>query len=188
MQVDPKEITFKEEGKPVMRIESLLHKEHTKESAEKIAAYIVDDASRFNELVEIFVNGPYRITQRASWPLTLVIEKHPGLLRPHYRVILKALANSAAHPAVKRNVFRLLQFVDIPKRYQGEVAQHCFDCLMDKKQPIAARVFAMSVLDNLSVYHPELKKELKLIIEENIPYASAAFISRARKVLKKHEL
>jgi hypothetical protein len=42
----------------------------------------------------------------------------------------------------------------------------------------------MSVLTAIASQNPDLKRELKLIIEDGLPHASPAFLSRARKVLK----
>jgi hypothetical protein len=81
---------------------------------------------------------------------------------------------------------RLLQFVEIPKRYQGQVIQHCFG-LMDPHEPVAVRVLAMTVLANLSRHHPDLKNELKLIIEDQLPFGTAAYLSRSKKILKQLE-
>jgi hypothetical protein len=42
----------------------------------------------------------------------------------------------------------------------------------------------MTVLLNIVKYVPELKEELKIIIEDQMPYASAGFQSRGKKTLK----
>ncbi|GHN02752.1 hypothetical protein WSM22_42410 [Cytophagales bacterium WSM2-2] len=55
---------------------------------------------------------------------------------------------------------------------------------MDKKEPVAVRVFSMTVLGNLAVKVPELRNELIPLIEDQMPYVSAGFVSRGRKVLK----
>ena len=79
---------------------------------------------------------------------------------------------------------RLLQFIEVPKHAQGLVANLCFTFLQNIKEPIAIRVFAMTVLVNLSKTLPELKNELISIIEDQMPYGSPGFISRGRKSLK----
>jgi hypothetical protein len=55
---------------------------------------------------------------------------------------------------------------------------------MNKKEPIAVKVFSMTVLANLSKSSPDIKKELRIAIEDQLPYGSAGFVSRAKKVLK----
>lgn len=167
-----------------MNWSKVILKEHSKPQRDKIVAYVGNDPEKFAELVEVFLQGPYRITQRSSWPLSYLVEQHPELLRPHWKKILAFASKPGIHDAVKRNVLRMFQFVQVPKVYQGRVADLCFRFLADTKEPVAIRVFAMTVLANIARVVPELKNELIPIIEDQLPYASAGFLSRSRKVLK----
>src|SRR6266481_1632443 len=159
-------------------------KEHSKAQCNKIVKYIGDDPRKFSDLVDVFLAGPYRVSQRIAWPLSCCIEENTTLIHPHLTKILKYSQQPGVHDSVKRNVVRLLQFIDIPKKHQGAVAEICFKFFNDKKEPIAVRVFSMTVLANLAKAIPELKNELIPIIEDQLPYGSAGFISRGRKVLK----
>lgn len=163
-----------------------LLKGHTKAITYRIIKHVGSDNERFKVLVAIFLEGPHRLTQRAAWPLSYCVRNHPPLLDKHYKPILAMLDKPGIHDAVKRNIMRLLQFVDIPRRYQGEVIERCFE-LMDAKEPVAVRVFSMTVLANLARHHPDLKKELILVIEDQQPFASAAYLSRSKKILKQLE-
>lgn len=158
---------------------------HTLNQTRKIVDYVGSNAARFKALVEVFLTGPYRVTQRAAWPLSYCVEHHPGLITPHFKSLLTMLRRTDTHVAVQRNIVRLLQFVDIPPRYRGEVASTCFGLLQDRRQPVAVRVFSMAVLANLVEHEPDLAGELRILIEDNLPYGSPAFVSRARKVLRK---
>lgn len=168
-----------------MNLKKELERNHSKALTNKIVAYVGPDPDRFKSLIDTFLAGPHRVTQRAAWPLSYCVMKHPFLINPHYGRVLKMLGKPGIHDAVKRNIVRLLQFVDIPSRQQGKVIDLCFR-LMDPKEPIAVRAFSMTVLGNLARQHPELKQELKFVIEEQLPYGSAGYISRAKKVL--HQL
>ena len=167
-----------------MDLRKTLLQEHSSAVTTKIVDYVNDSPIRFKALVEVFITGPYRITQRAAWPLSYCVERHPGLITPYFKTLLDMLKRADAHVAVRRNIVRLLQFVQIPVRYRGRVATLCFDLLQDKREPVAVRVFAMTVLGNLVAHEPELTGELRVIIEDNLPYGSPAFTSRARKILK----
>jgi hypothetical protein len=46
------------------------------------------------------------------------------------------------------------------------------------------KAFSLSILQNLSQQYPEIKKEVRLIIDERWPYETAAFHSRAKKFMK----
>ncbi len=169
-----------------MDIKKELIKGHSKALTDKIVNYIGPDQIRFNNLITIFLAGPYRITQRAAWPLSNCVRNHPFLIKPHFVSILKILDQEGIHAAVKRNIMRVLQDVDIPKRHQGSVVEKCFE-LMDAREPIAVRVFAMSVAAAIAKAQPDLKHELKLTIEDQLPYGSAAYLSRAKKILSQLE-
>lgn len=166
-----------------MDLKKALLQEHSKAQTKKIVEFVGEHPGRFEKLVDVFLEGPFRVTQRAAWPLSYCVEHHPALIVPHLKRILDHLKKPGIHDAVKRNTIRLLQFTDIPKRFQAQVAHYCFQYLQDRKEPVAVRVFSMTVILQIAKNHPELKKELAMIIEDNLPYASAAFISRGRKVL-----
>ena len=167
-----------------MDFRDALQKEHSRAQTIKIADYVGFNRARFKELVEVYLAGPYRITQRAAWPLSLCVERHPRLIRPHLPRILRLARGANVHDAVKRNTMRLLQFVDIPARLSGNVADLCFGFLQNRKEAIAIRVFSMSVLAKLSEKEPDLRNELRLLIDAELPYASPAFRSRAARTLK----
>lgn len=166
-----------------MSIRAALEKEHSKNQTLKIVKNIGADPARFAELIAIFLAGPYRITQRAAWPLSYCVEAHPELVVPHLSKLLAVMGQPDAPDAARRNIVRLLQFIDIPRRYHGKAATYCFALLADTQQPVAIRVFSMQVLANLSKYQPELQHELRLLIEDQLPFASAGFKARARTIL-----
>ncbi|AWW30347.1 hypothetical protein DN752_09560 [Echinicola strongylocentroti] len=168
-----------------MDIRSELKREHSKEVSSKIVAYIGDDPLRFQELMKILVAGPYRITQRASWPMALAVEKYPALLLPYYKTVISLLGKPEILPGIKRNILRVLQYQEIPEEFEGGVLDRTFQLLEDTREPIAIRVFSMQVVYNLSERYPAIKPELKGIIEASLPYASAGFKSRAHKILPK---
>ena len=170
-----------------MNLREEILKERSKKQANKIIKWVGSDPEKFNELVSLFLKGEYRVTQRAGWPLSNIMIEYPHLIAKHLKKLLLNLQKPGLHNAVLRNTLRLLQFVKIPKPLHGLTAETCFQLLNDKKQPIAIYVFSMSVLGNLCMDYPDLKQELKLSIEEQLPYGTAGFRSRARKVLKQIE-
>ena len=167
-----------------MDLRKHLLKEHSKRNCDSIVNYIGSNPKRFASLVSIYLEGPYRLTQRAAWPISYCIEEQPELVKPHLKKLIQFAGEPNANVAVKRNTMRLLQFITIPKSAQSSVAELCFRFLSDKKETIAVHVFAMSVLFNLTKAIPEFRNELKILIEDRLPYASAGFRSRANKILK----
>jgi hypothetical protein len=168
-----------------MELLKAIEKEHSKTQCEKIVKYVGGDKERFAGLMKLFLNGDYRVTQRAAWPLSICVEKYPGLITPYFKQVLPLLKKPGVHIAVVRNIVRLLQYVEIPRRFHGQVMNDCFEFVADNDTPAAIKAFSLGILENLSAIYPDIKPELKLIIEERWPYETAAFHSRARKILKK---
>ncbi|MGB0524209.1 MAG: hypothetical protein ACPGJS_14670 [Flammeovirgaceae bacterium] len=156
----------------------------SKEDAEQLAVYIGDDPTRFNALMDIFFGESYRLNQRAAWVMTHCTKNNQALITPYIERLVHNLKNDV-HDAVKRNTVRLLQDYDVPDELLGELADVCFGFLASNKEPIAVKVFSMSVLANIVEKHPELKGELQVLIEDQLPYGSAGFKNRGKKVLEK---
>lgn len=133
----------------------------------------------------MYIAGPYRRTQRLAGVVTTVSLKYPHLLTPHFTALVKALRKPDAAVAFKRNTIRLFQFVPIPKRMHGQMIAICFDLLHDNKETIAVNVFAMTVLEQLTRDHQDIRRELMMIIEDQLPHAGPAFRSRGVKVLRR---
>jgi hypothetical protein len=81
----------------------------------------------------------------------------------------------------------MLQHVSLPESLQGVAADSCFEIIRSAKEATAVKVFALTVLYNVVKVYPELANELKLCITEQLPYASAGFQSRGKKILAKLE-
>lgn len=157
--------------------------EHSKRQTTKIVDWVGDDPERFAELMSLFLGDVYRITQRAGWPLSNCIKKHPELIKPYFAKLLKQLERDDVHVAVRRNVVRLLQFVEIPKRYQGKIFDACYNLLADPAQPVAVRCFSMTVAANIAEDQPELMDELRLVATKHPQVITAGIRSRMRRVL-----
>ena len=61
-----------------MDLKKAILKEHSRAQAAKIADYVGNNEARFKELVHVYLAGPYRITQRAAWPLVSASSIIPG--------------------------------------------------------------------------------------------------------------
>lgn len=166
-----------------MKLRDELLKEHSKANCMRIVAWIGSSEKRFAQLVHIFIHDEYRVVQMAAWPLSYVLETHPELAEKHLPVLLDNLEKPDLISAVKRNTIRALQSVPIPEKYHGMVMNHCFNYISDPTEKAAVKAFSLTVLENLSKIYPDIKGELKLIIESNIENETPAFISRAKKIL-----
>lgn len=166
-----------------MSLRKELLKEHSKSHTVYLANKIGTNQELFDELIRLFLGNESRVTQRAAWVVSHCIEANPWLIEKHLKSIIENL-QKPVHVAVKRNTTRILQFIDIPEDLVGLTADICFRFLNSGKEPVAVKVFAMTVLANIVSQYPELSRELKISIEEQMPFGSAGFKSRGRKILK----
>ncbi|MGH9947610.1 MAG: hypothetical protein ACRD6X_10440 [Pyrinomonadaceae bacterium] len=165
-----------------MDIREALLAEHSKHQTMKIVRYIGDNPKRFAELMSHFLGPIYRLSQRAAWAVNYCAEHRPELIKPYFGRLVEQLDRDDVHDAVRRNVIRSLQFIEIPKRYHGRVFDACFNLVDDPHQPVAIRVFAMSVAARIAKNKPALLNELRLLVEKHLPHATAGFRARARNM------
>ena len=158
-------------------------KEHSKKQCNNIVLWVGNSQKKFDELFHLFLTDEYRVVQRAAWPVSYCVIGHPGLIKNNFSKLIKNLRKQSLHNSVKRNSMRLLQFVDIPEKYQGEVLDICFRYVSSPAEPVAVKTFSLTVLSNLAKLYPEILPELKLVIEQQLPHQTVAFKTRAKKIL-----
>ena len=167
-----------------MNLRQEILKEHSKIQCIKIVTWVGNSQQRFDELFALFLQEEYRVTQRAAWPMSYCVIANPTFIKKHWKEIVDNLTKPNLHDAVKRNTIRFLQDIQIPEKYQGAVMEICFKYLESPTEALAVKVFSMQVLGSLAKLYPEIKPELKLLIEEQLPNQTAGFKSRAKKILK----
>jgi len=167
-----------------MNIREALSLEHSKTQALRIAEFIGDDPKKFGELMKIFFAGEYRPAQRAAYVFMFSVEKHPGLVKPYLKKLVAQLQCGNVHDAIKRNVVRFLQFIEIPKNLEGKIYSHCIDLIDNPQEPVAVRAFALTVATRIGKHEPALVEELCLTIDKHLQHTSVAFRQRAKEILR----
>ena len=168
-----------------MNIEDTLLAEHSKAQTLRICQYIGDHQDRFDELMRLFLKGEYRVTQRAAWVISYCAEAHPQLIDSHLKKMLDNLEREGLHDAIKRNTLKVLSARQLPEELLGQAATLSFDFLADPQEAIAIKVFSMEMLSQICLVEPGLAGELRLLIEDQMPHASAGFRARGKRILKK---
>lgn len=163
-------------------LQATIDKGNRKENAQAVIEWVGPDAARFAQVVSVFLKAEKSALQLSAWVIGMIGE--PRLLIPHIDALVARMATPGIHPAAKRNVVRALQYIDLPESVHGAVMNICFDLLADPAETIAVRCFSMTVLGNLTKYYPEIKPELRIIIEDALQQEpSAGFKNRGEKLL-----
>lgn len=168
-----------------MNIKAELEREHSKTSTTAIVNYVGGNEVRFEKLMEVFLHGEKRLSQRAAWPLSYVGANHPELIVKALPRLLVKLAEPGTHDAIKRNILRALQETEIPEKYEAPVVDACFRFMRNESMAVAIRAFAITTAARICKKYPELNEELVLLLAEigAMPH-TAAITVRIKKALK----
>jgi hypothetical protein len=168
-----------------MDLRKQLEGTHSKASTEAIVRYIGGDRIKFAALLEIFLNGEQRLSQRAAWPLSYVGTEHPELIAAHLPELIEKLREDNTHDAIRRNILRALQETEVPEKFQGLVVDHCFRFIRNEMLAVAIRAFAITVATQICKKYPELAEELRFLLLEisALPHSPAISV-RIKKALK----
>jgi hypothetical protein len=167
-----------------VNLQEQILKEHSKANCTAIVQWVGSSQQRFDALFAIFLKDEYRVSQRASWPVSCCVEAHPAFIKKNFGKLVKNLQRPNLHDAVKRNTIRLLQHLEIPVKYHGAVMDICFGYVASPAEAVAIKAFSLTVLGNLAKQYPEIVPEIKLLIEDQLPHQTPAFKSRAKMFLK----
>ncbi|HTF80229.1 MAG TPA: hypothetical protein VL947_00835 [Cytophagales bacterium] len=159
----------------------------SRQSWQGLARECASDPMQITYLLDILLSSQPRLQQCASNVVNHYFELHPEQLSAYAATIIQALQPRVVPSAVKRTVMRLMQQVSLNHLSEtdfGFLVDRCFGYLQDANEAIAVRAFSLTIAHKASLIHPELRNELKPILNHVMDYGSAAEKSRARKILK----
>ena len=167
-----------------MNLKDTILSGHSKALTNEIIDWIDDSPRRFDQLFKLFMGTDKIIAQRAGWPLSYVAIAHPDLIRPYIRSLLDNLNKEDLHTAIVRNTVRILAEIELPARYHGRVMDLCFRYISSPAEAVAVKAYSLAILEKLIAIYPEIKNELLTIIQDRWNHESAAFRSRAKKIIR----
>lgn len=170
-----------------MNFKACLEKEHSKRLTNQIVNEIIAKPILMNEFMEVFLGNSQHITQRAAWVLSYLAEKNSEIVIDHLPLLVEELSNPKHHQAVRRNILRAVQYMDIPSAVSGKLLDTCFFLLNKRDEQVAIKVFSMNLILRMAKKYPEISQELRFGIEEQMDFQSAAFKNRGAKILKELE-
>lgn len=160
-----------------------LLQEHSRPNTEFIAKKIGNDPLEFKKIVNIIYKESPPLPQRAAWLLAVVNQQHPELLKPYLSRFIDTIEQFNVD-AIKRNMSSVLAKHDLPVKLQGKAVDVLFRLMLSPAETVAVKTEAMQTLGNIARKHPELRNELKMAIEDQLPKTTAAFHARAKRIFK----
>lgn len=166
-----------------MNLEQTFLAEHSLQQTKFISNYLLQNPHKLSEFFDCVFNDNQLISQRSAWVLRFLAEANPSILQPYISQLVSNLSKPN-HDAVIRNTLSVLEKVDYPEDLLGKIFDTSIQFLQNASMPHAIRAFAMTCALKVVLRFPELKNELKTIVEEAMIFGSPAIVSRGKKTLK----
>ena len=145
---------------------------------------IMHNPEDLSVLTEIAFNGTHPKSWRAVWLMDKIHEKEPLLIRELIPQMIEQLKTEKSG-GKKRHLLKLISLNSVQHDKLGFLTDYCITAFTSSKEPIAVRVHAMQILHNIALIEPDLKPEIRTILELEIEnHPSAGLVSRGRKLLK----
>ena len=162
-----------------------IKKEHSKANTIRIAKLIESDPGLFTQLMHIYFNENDMDTARkAAWIMRECVMVNPQILDSFQGKIIQYLQSENLHDAIKRNALVLLKDRNYSTKQSGVLLEICFRYLQSASEPTAVKAHAMDIIFEMGKDHPDINHELKLILEDLIPYSTSGLKNKAEKILK----
>jgi len=165
-----------------MDLNEIFATKRSQKQIEMAARLIIENPVLIDKLLFFLATNDKELNQKAAQTFHKITDINKNLLA-RYQMQLLPVLKISVHISVKRCVLRLFSQIGIDNEIAGQVVDECFNFLTENNQPTAIKVFAMTTIAAIAQRYPELMQELRPILEEQMPYASAGFKSRAGKIL-----
>lgn len=166
-----------------MNIKKELLKIQSKDQMKKIAEFVGNDKNRFEQLISFLESDDFVLQARASWAFTTCYDLGCKLIGDYSEFYIGVLTQ-AKLDGTKRNILRILQWIDVPESLHGRLLDYSFRVALNPNEAVAIRAFALGVLQKMYLLYPEISKELLLVCEEAMENGSSGLKNRAGKIYK----
>ena len=163
----------------------LLSKKASKANSYQVVAMVGEDYELYKELIELIVENVSPTSEKAAWAMNHCYEEGLGFFGDYFAEMTQVFADTSYSDSIKRNIVRVFQFTTIPEQFQASIIDSCFALVSNKKTAIAVKAFSLGVLEKMAKLYPELKNELKAVIEDLLPKASSGLKNRGQHILKR---
>jgi len=159
--------------------------DRTEVNLKRWAQYIIKNKIPLMDVAHV-VTGGQTVATPFIWMVGGLCESAPEIVAPAVGYFY-----SKRHDVriinFNRSLAKMFWLAGIPKKIQGEAIDEMFKWVLDAKVIVSTKNYALLALDKLSDKHPELKNELKIVIQDQLGKNSVAFEKCAGKIFRKLE-
>lgn len=160
-----------------------LIEENTSANRKKWAQYIVKNNVALIDLIPL-LDYEKPVAMRFIWLVGDLCETDPQVVVPAITHIYMK-RHKIQFPNFDRSLAKIFWLAGVPDKIEGDAINEMFKWMLDAKISVSTKNYSLSALYNLSSKHNDLKRELKIVIEDQLDKNSSSFEKKARKILEK---
>jgi hypothetical protein len=167
----------------IKQLSTSLKEDGSANNINKWAQHIIDNNVALMDLAGL-IDFEKPVALRFSWLIGTICELDPKVVYPAITHFY-AKRHAIQIPNFNRSLAKMFLLCGIPGEIEGEATDDLFKWLLDARVGISAKHYALLALYDLSIRHPELKHELKIVIENQLKKNSLPWDKKANKILEK---
>lgn len=138
----------------------------------------------YDAMVEMAFSDDLKKSNRAARIITFINFENKELIKPYISRIIHNIEGMSSSKQMNF-LYLLIDHVDLLDEEElGVLVSFCFDWMISDKATPGVKVTSLEILLKVTRKIPELKDELMLIIEDQLPKNTKAFQSRGTRALK----
>lgn len=159
------------------------HKEKTSGPVTYWSKYVLENKIGLKELLPL-LHREHTVGMRFAWMIGTLCEMEPEVVRPVSKYLYEN-RDKVHFPNFDRTLAKVFYLVGVPPEIEGEAIDSLFRWMESPDIGISIRRFALLALIEVTKTYPELKEELKLILESQLDNSQPTYRKLALQVLGK---
>ena len=153
---------------------------------DKLVLEVLQQPEDFSIVYPLIFDTEIKVAWRAAWACQKISEKHPEwFFETHFRE-LATLVATTKHGGLQRGCISVLLNLPIPEPIPVDFLNHCFECVISPKVPIAVQAISMKILYRICRIEPAFIPEFIVCLESVSPDDfSKGYNAARRNILKK---
>jgi hypothetical protein len=148
------------------------------------SALAISDENTLPELIALCKTVEFPFPEYSSWLLSHITDRYPEKIQSFHTDLIDCYLDFQ-NESMQRNIMHALLVLPLIEYRDGEFLDRLFFLLTQTSTKVANRVYAMYYVLRFCTLYPDLKVELKNILELDENTYSPAYYAAKRKVLKK---
>ncbi|MCK9425439.1 MAG: hypothetical protein M0Q21_05300 [Ignavibacteriaceae bacterium] len=127
-------------------------------------AYMETHPEAFEEAIELAVSEKQPYAWRAAWLLWSCMEENDQRVQKHVKEIVNSVKSK--NDGHQRELLKILLQMEINKKFEGILFNLCLTVWEEVNKTPSVRMTAFKFIIKLVKKHPELSKEISLLLQE----------------------